>query len=170
MLPRFILLYDLISCLLSNVYALNQSVNQTDVLSQKHDTRSPAQIQSDITDFLDQKMSTGGYDRNALLNIRISFYYSNFSPCHLLQSDAITCKSIKRRIIPPSEGPLPIIVDILIESIDAISEIKMDFRKMSSLEYFLNSFFQMQFERWRKHLKVWHYLFVTRGLIRLVFN
>jgi len=37
-------------------------------------------------------------------------------------------KSIYRRIIPPSEGPLPIIVDILIESIDAISEIKMDFR------------------------------------------
>ena len=76
MLPRFILLYDLISCLLSNVYALNQPVNQTEVLSQKqnHDTRSPAQIQSDITDFLDEKMSTGGYDRNALFNIVISFY------------------------------------------------------------------------------------------------
>ena len=92
MLPRFILLYDLISCLLSNVYALNQSVNQTDVLSQKHDTRSPAQIQSDITDFLDEKMSTGGYDRNALLNIRISFYYSKFDPCLLL---AIRCNHLQ---------------------------------------------------------------------------
>ena len=35
-----------------------------------------------------------------------------------------------RRIMPPVEDgkPLPIMVDILIESIDAISEIKMDFR------------------------------------------
>ena len=33
-----------------------------------------------------------------------------------------------RRILPPSDKPLPIMVDILIESIDAISEIKMDFR------------------------------------------
>ena len=71
MLPRFILLYDLISCLSSTVNALNEPVNRTKVISpneqKSHDTRSPAHIQSDITDFLDEKMSTGGYDRKCSL-------------------------------------------------------------------------------------------------------
>ena len=45
-----------------------------------------------------------------------------------------------RRIMPPFDEsqPLPIEVDILIESIDAISEIKMDFRNGNCLcHYFI---------------------------------
>ena len=43
-----------------------------------------------------------------------------------------------RRIMPPFDEsePLPIMVDILIESIDAISEIKMDFRIGNCLNYY----------------------------------
>ena len=94
-------------------------------------------------------------------------------------------KSIYRRIIPPSEGPLPIIVDILIESIDAISEIKMDFRKLFHLSYikynasvirriiygnlYLDDIFTMM-QFMMKMIKVWHYLFVILGLIRWVFK
>ena len=76
MLPRFILLYDLISYL--SVYALSQPVNQTEahVSSPKQhiqDTRSPAHIQSDITDFLDEKIVTGGYDRKCSIELFLEF-------------------------------------------------------------------------------------------------
>ena len=79
MLPRFILLYDLISCLSLAVYALSQPVNQSEapVKSPKQhiqDTRSPAHIQSDITDFLDEKIFTGGYDRKCSIQFLVIFY------------------------------------------------------------------------------------------------
>ena len=83
MLPRFILLYDLISCLSLAVYALSQPVNATEspVQSPKQhiqDTRSPAHIQSDITDFLDEKIFTGGYDRKCSIQLWTIFLKLKF--------------------------------------------------------------------------------------------
>ena len=70
MLPRFILLYDLISA----VYSLNhRSVNQTEperlTKPKLPDNRSPATIQRDITDYLDYQIDLGGYDRKCSILI-----------------------------------------------------------------------------------------------------